>query len=58
MVFCLWEHVHTNECLEILDTNEDNENYYQLICYSMLAYFKSKKAEAIDTLAQKLKRGG
>lgn len=46
------------ECGDVLEMKHDKVNYDQIICYSMFPHFKSRKAEAIDILAQKLKDGG
>lgn len=46
------------ECYDVLDANGDDTRYDYVICYSMFPHFKSRKAEAVVKLAQKLKAGG
>ena len=46
------------QCGDVLEMNHDKNTYDQIICYSMFPHFKSRKVEAIDSLAQKLKDGG
>ena len=46
------------ECGDILEMNGDKNSYDQVICYSMFPHFKSRKSEAVDILAKKLKIGG
>lgn len=46
------------ECGDVLEMKLDKDYYDKIICYSMFPHFKSRKAEAIDILAQKLKDGG
>lgn len=46
------------ECEDVLDIKDDEDAYDHVICYSMFPHFQSRKAEAVDRLAQKLKVGG
>ncbi|MBS4539406.1 class I SAM-dependent methyltransferase [Clostridium sp. D2Q-11] len=46
------------KCGDVLETNEDQNSYDHVICYSMFPHFQSRKREAIVKLSQKLKVGG
>jgi len=46
------------KCGDVLETNEDQNSYDHVICYSMFPHFQSRREEAIVKLSQKLKVGG
>ncbi|MDU5082704.1 class I SAM-dependent methyltransferase [uncultured Tissierella sp.] len=46
------------ECVDVLESKDDEGIYDHIICYSMFPHFKHRESEAITSLAQKLKAGG